>query len=419
MHNMTVTANRDAGTVKLLDGSADVLEAVRRHGCTSRLEIMERTGLSRMVTAQRVQQLIEVGLLHEEGLGRSSGGRRPRRLMFDPPGHLLVADVGFTSIDAAITDLRGRLLAHVAEEADVKVGPEAILTRIEELFSQLLSDAGEIGRLRGVGVGIPAPVEFSTGRTVAPPFGYGWDGFPLRDRLAERFAAPAWVDNDVNIMMLGELQEGAARGHRDVVFVKCGTGTGLSLVSDGHLHRGALGSAGQLGNLLYLATKVADVDLPSPQDPSSFWLSESLIQRARELAVDGSSPWLAAAVERGESLSTRLLAEAAGRGDTASRDLLRRAGTVLGTTLATVVGLFNPSVVVVGGGMSEAGDFFLAAIREVIYGQAVPLATRELQVVKAELGSKAGVMGAAAMVIDQLFSNARLETTVAQWLAEE
>jgi predicted NBD/HSP70 family sugar kinase len=203
------------------------------------------------------------------------------------------------------------------------------------------------------------------------------------------------------------------------VFVKCGTGTGLSLVSDGHLHRGALGSAGQLGNLLYLATKVGDVDMPSPQDPSSFWLTESLVQRALELAEDGSSPWLATAAGRGESLSTRSLAEAAGHGDTASRDLLRRAGTVLGTTLATVVGLFNPSVVVVGGGMSEAGDFFLAAIREVIYGQAVPLATRELQVVKAELGSKAGVMGAAAMVIDQLFSNARLETTVAQWLAEE
>jgi hypothetical protein len=195
MLNMTSETSYEP-PVKLLDGAAEVLDAVRLHGCNSRVQIMELTGMTRMVTTQRVQQLLDVGLLQEEGLGPSSGGRRPRRLRFDPPGYLLVADVGFTSIDVAMTDLRGRLIQHLEEPADITDGPKAILRRLEELFEQLCASDEELdrsGQLWGIGVGIPAPVEFSTGRTVSPPVGHGWDGYPVREHLAERFGAPVWA----------------------------------------------------------------------------------------------------------------------------------------------------------------------------------------------------------------------------------
>lgn len=372
-----------------------------------------------MVVAQRVQQLLDLGLLSEMGLGPSSGGRRPRQLTFAPPGHLLVADVGFTSVDVAVTDLNGRLIEHVAEPSDITAGPEAVLSRVTELFDQLRADAGDTGRLWGIGVGIPAPVEFSTGLTVSPPVGHGWDAYPVREYMSERYGGPTWVDKDVNIMMLGELEEGVARGHRDAVFVKCGTGIGLSLVSDGRLHRGALGCAGDLGHLLNLASGHGRAALPRPESASNiWWLAESIEYHAARLAASGASPWLADAVKRGEELTPALVAEAADNGDTASRDLLRSAATLVGTTLATIVSLFNPSLVVIGGGISEAGDYFIAAIREVVYGEAIPLATRDLQVLRAQLGSRAGVVGAAVMVLEQLFNEMNLGSTVGRWLAE-
>lgn len=416
MQNMTSELTHSPSTVRLLDGAAQVLAAVRLHGCKSRGEIMERTGLTRMVTAQRVQQLLDLGLLQEEGLRPSSGGRRPRQLTFLPPGHLLVADVGFTSIDVAITDLGGRLLAHTAEPADITDGPDAILSRVETLLEQLVAETPDLGYRWGVGLGIPAPVEFSTGRTVSPPVGHGWDDYPARERLARHFGAPTWVDKDVNIMMLGERQEGAAKGHHNAIFVKCGTGIGISLISEGHLHRGAQGCAGDLGHLLYLATNVGNSELLPPAGSPRFWLTSSVVRKAVELAENGTSAYLAGALAQGETITTRLIAEAAEHGDTPSLNLLRHAGTLVGTTLASIVSLFNPSLVVIGGGMSDSGDFFLAAIREVVYGQSIPLATRDLRIVKAELGSNAGVVGAATMVLDQLFSDENLEETVTNWV---
>ena len=401
--------------VELFEGAARVLDSVRLHGATSRVQIMRETGLSRMVTAQRVQQLLDVGLLQEEGLGPSSGGRRPRTLLFKPTGHLLVADVGWTSIDVAIADLTGRLIAHLEEPADVTDGPQVTMTRLEKLFDRLLDDAPEMGRLWGVGVGIPAPVEFSTGRAVSPAGMPGWDDYPLRERLQERYQTPAWVDNDVNIMLLGECRGGAAYGHDNAVFVKLGTGIGIGLISEGHLHRGAQGCAGRIGNLINLASSSGDFGFPPNTESPSSWIAATVAEQGGRLAAGGSSPWLAARITDGQPVTTQLVAEAAAHGDTACFELLRRAGTLLGTMLAAVISLLNPSVLIIGGGLSQAGDFFLAAIREAVHGQAVPLATRDLRIVAARLGSAAGVSGAATMVLDQLFSDRNLAATAATW----
>ncbi|MEQ7009793.1 ROK family transcriptional regulator [Actinopolymorpha sp. B17G11] len=413
---MTSPSTQSTPTAGLPDGAAQVLSAVRLHGCRSRVEIMRRTGLTRMVTAQRVQHLLDVGLLREEGFGPSSGGRRPKQLTFLPAGHLLVADVGWTSVDVAITDLAGRLLAHVAESTDVTDGPDVTLSQIEKLFGQLLADHQDIGPLWGVGIGIPAPVEFGTGRAVAPAGMPTWDDYPVRERLAERYDAPTWVDNDVNIMMLGEHREGAAKDNDNAVFIKLGTGIGIALVSEGRLHRGAQGCAGRLGNLLHLAMSLRQSDLPPPGDTAGQWTAAAVVQKAKEYAVDGTSPWLAKVVAQGETVTAQTVAQAAAHGDTACLGLLREVGAIVGTMLATVVSLLNPSVLVIGGGMSASGDFFTAAIREAVHGQAVPLATRDLRIVTARLGSRAGVVGAAAMALDQLFSAENLDATVTRGL---
>ncbi len=233
-----------------LAGLVSVLDYVRTHGSTTRPTLVEATGLSRAVVTQRVAELLDHGLLVEGELGRSTGGRAPRLLRFPADaGHLLVADLGATSVDVALADLSGTILAHVQEPCDIAAGPEAVLDRVEDLFVRGLP-GGETppGSLWGIGIGVPGPVEFESGRPVAPPIMPGWDRYAVRERFA-RYHVPVWVDNDVNVMALGERRAGIAQGHDNVVFIKIGTGIGAGIIVDGRLHRGAQGCAGDVGHM--------------------------------------------------------------------------------------------------------------------------------------------------------------------------
>jgi hypothetical protein len=234
-----------------LDALVTVLDEVRLGRSRSRSELVVRTGLSRAIVAQRVSELIDRGLVAEGETGPSTGGRPPRQLAFTADaGHVLVADLGATSIDVAVTSLDGRILGHHDEPAEIAAGPDACLQRVDELFDQLRASARSLpGRLWGVGIGVPGPVEFSTGRPISPPIMPGWDGYPVRERFAARYDAPVWVDNDVNVLALGEWRSGIAVGHDNVVVVKIGTGIGAGIISDGRLHRGAQGSAGDVGHI--------------------------------------------------------------------------------------------------------------------------------------------------------------------------
>ncbi|MDQ3688462.1 MAG: ROK family transcriptional regulator, partial [Chloroflexota bacterium] len=239
-----------------LDSLVAILDEIRSSGSSSRPELVARTGLSRGIVSQRVGELLDLGFVIEGDVGPSTGGRPPRRISFRADaGHLLVADLGATSIDVAVTDLDGRILGHRDEPADVSAGPDRCLARIEELFTQLTDATRDLpGRLWGVGIGVPGPVEFRSGRPVSPPIMPGWDGYPVRERFAERYGAPVWVDNDVNILALGEWRSGIAVGHDNVVVVKVGTGIGAGIISNRHIHRGAQGAAGDVGHI-----QVADV----------------------------------------------------------------------------------------------------------------------------------------------------------------
>ena len=246
-----------ARPARLTSASADdvaslrlVLDAVRLDGARARADVAAMTGLSRPVVAQRVADLLDRGLLEEAGTGPSTGGRPPRSLRLRPDAGIIRRGLGATSIDVAVTTLGAELLAHRSEAADIGTGPHVILGRVEALFAELLAALpGDAGPLSGIGIGVPGPVEFRTGRPVAPPIMPGWDRFPIREGFAARFGAPVWVDNDVNVMSVGEWRAGSARGLRDVVFVKIGTGIGAGLISNGAPHRGAQGAAGDVGHI--------------------------------------------------------------------------------------------------------------------------------------------------------------------------
>ena len=397
-----------------LDALVTVLDEVRLGRSRSRSELVTRTGLGRAIVAQRVGELLERGLILEGDVGPSTGGRPPRQLTFRADaGHVLVADLGATSIDVAITDLDGRILGHHDEPASIEAGPERSLGRVEELFDLLLATTlGLPGGLWGVGIAVPGPVEFGTGRPISPPIMPGWDGYPIRERFVDRYAAPVWIDNDVNVLALGEWRSGVAAGHDNVVVIKVGSGIGAGIISDGHLHRGAQGSAGDVGHI-----QVSD-------DPAvvcrcgNIGCLEALaggaaLGRAGEAAAsEGRSPRLGMALDQRGSVTAEDVARAASFGDPVAVGLLQAAGRRIGSMLAGVVNFLNPSLIVLGGGVANSPDLFLAAIRETVYRRSLPLATRDLLIQRSSLGGLAGVIGASSMVLDQLFSRG----SIARWI---
>lgn len=398
-----------------LDALVRILDDVRLGRARSRGELVALTGLGRGVVAERVGELLERGLLVEEGLGSSTGGRPPRSLRFvDEAGHLLVADAGATGVRVAMTTLGGRLIAHRAEPTDVGLGPDPVLRQVEVLFRALVDAVGSAapGRLWGIGIGVPGPVEFRTGRPVAPPIMPGWNDYPVRGYFADRHRVPVWVDNDVNIMALGELRAGTAAGHENVVVIKVGTGIGAGIVSQGRLHRGAQGSAGDVGHIQVSDDPDVVCRCGNRGCLEALAGGAAIARQGEAAARDGRSPWLAATLAESGRITAADVAREASRGDPIAVDILQAAGHRVGAMLASVVNFFNPSLIVIGGGVASSGDLLLASIRETVYRRSLPLATRDLAIRLSSLGDMAGVNGAAVMVADQLFSR----DVFARWL---
>src|SRR5882757_3569973 len=380
-----------------VDSLVAALDLIRSGTARTRPELAHQASLGRALVAQRVAQLIDLGLVVEGDLGPSTGGRAPRQLRFRAEaGHVLVAELGATSVSAGVANLAGQLLAYREEPLDVASGPERCLRRVEEIFTDVLADpnVGE-APVWGVGVGVPGPVEFATGRPTAPPI------------------MPGWVDYQVNVMALGELRAGSARGQREVLYVKIGTGIGAGLIADGRLHRGSQGCAGDIGHVA-----VVDDDTVICRCGNRGCLEAvaggAAIARIAELAArDGESAFLADILDQAGHITAADVATAARHGDPFSYQLIVRTGRTIGDVLASFISFFNPSLILVGGGVTGAGDAFLATIRESAYRRALPLATRDLRLIRSPLGDLAGMMGAAFMVADELLSRER----VPLWLA--
>jgi glucokinase-like ROK family protein len=399
---------------EVLDDLVTVLDEIRHGRSRSRSELGVRTGLGRAIVARRVQELLDRGLVTEGEVGPSTGGRPPRQLAFRADaGHVLVADLGATSISVGLTDLAGRILGHYSEPADIASGPETVLGRVEELFEELQHTTRAIpGTVWGVGLGVPGPVEFASGRPISPPIMPGWDGYPIRERFTERFAAPVWVDNDVNVLALGEWRAGIAQGHDNVVVIKIGTGIGAGIISDGRLHRGAQGSAGDVGHIQVVDDASVLCRCGNVGCLVALAGGAAIGRLGEAAALEGRSARLGAALDEHGALTAEDVARAAAFGDPVAVDLLQSAGRRVGHMLASVVNFFNPSLVIIGGGVAQSGDQLLAAIRETVYGRSLPLATRELLIQRSSLGLLGGVIGTSALVVDQLFARDSIE----RWL---
>ncbi|WP_433327225.1 ROK family protein [Spirillospora sp. CA-294931] len=383
---------------------ARLLRLLRDEGPRSRAELGDVVHLSRSKLAVELDRLAELGLVETAGLAASRGGRRSSVVRLAPGLRFVAFDIGATSIDVAVTNGELEVLGHVSEDCDVRQGATVVLDRALDLLGKL-RDEGLLPSVHGTGIGVPGPVSFRDGMPVVPPIMPGWDRFPVRDAISQELGCPVRVDNDVNIMALGELHAGLASGVDDFLLVKIGTGIGCGIVAGGAIHRGVSGSAGDIGHIR--------VDEAGPMCAcgntgclEAYFGGAALARDATAAARDGSSPQLALLLADRAELTARDVAEAAAAGDAVAVRLVREGGRNVGQVLAGLVSFFNPGLVIVAGGVAGLGHTLLAEIRGVVYRRSPPLATGNLPIVLSELAGQAGVIGAARLISDHVFTDA-------------
>ena len=386
--NATRTA---APTAAPVAGAGEILRLIRGGQATTRRDIADISGLARSTVSQRVDTLLASGLVVPAASSVSTGGRPPTVLTFNAnAGLVLAAALGASHSRLAVTDLASNILAESAHDLPIASGPEEFLPWLADRFAELLAKAGRAPvELRAIGVGVPGPVEFATGTPVRPPIMPGWDGYPVATWLGKRFGVPALVDNDVNVIALGEYSQNWSDVDH-IAVIKVGTGIGLGLVADRHVFRGALGAAGDIGHIH--------------------------VMRASDVVCSCGNTGCLEAVAGGRALAARLREE--GTPAETARDVVmlvaaghpeatrhvRDAGREIGAVLAAVVNLVNPSVVVVTGDLADAGEHLLAGVRETIYRRSTALATHSLRIVRGANSERGGVVGASVLAIEHVLS---------------
>ena len=380
-------------------GPGEVFDLIRQGRASTRGDVLEVTGLSRMTVAQRVDALLAAGLVVEGPAAASTGGRRPRRLDVNVDHALvLTATVDTMHTVVALTDLRGRRLAEEHLDVAVADGPSSTLDALGECARRLVQQREGDGRsLCGVGLSVPGPVDPDTGRPSQPPIMPGWDAYPLADHLEQYLpGVPVLPANDADAAALGEYTAGFPTATA-LCLVKVSTGIGTGIVIDGAVYRGTDGGAGDIGHVrLHHDSEEAVCQCGAVGCLAAVASGRAVARRLSSLGVPAAS-----------GRDVRELLDA-GHGDAAR--LTQEAGRLIGEVMATVVCVLNPEVVVVHGDLASAP--LLAGLRETLYRLSLPRATRHLTLQLGVLGAQAPLVGLARMVVDQQFSaeavNARI-----------
>jgi predicted NBD/HSP70 family sugar kinase len=380
-------------------GVGEMFQLLRDGQPRTRADLAATTGQARSTIAARVELLLASGLVTPTGEAVSTGGRPPATFAFNPGARVVLAvDLGATHVRLAVTDLAGTVLSEHHEPLAIADGPDIVLDRVATIALSLISDAGRpLADLASVGVGLPGPVEHSSGRPINPPIMPGWDDADVPGHLGHLLGVPVLVDNDVNIMALGE----HATEYPEVehlLFVKVATGIGAGIISDGQILRGAQGAAGDLGHIA----------APGGSDVPCRCGNTGCLE-----AVASGQAIVASLRAQGFEVATSVDVVALVRaGNLVASQAVRQAGRELGGVLAACVSMLNPSMIVIGGVVAEAGEHLLAGIREVVYRRSLPLATQHLRIVASQTKGRAGVLGASAMAAERFLSSDAIDNLI-------
>ncbi len=320
-----------------------------------------------------------------------------------PNPYVIGIDLGGTKVSTALVDSTGKIIAHDYRETRAVEGLQAVVGRMLDGARMVMAQAGmERSQVAAVGVGAPGPLDIEAGVVVAPPNLPGWDHVPLKQLIENGLGITAFLENDANAAALGEHRFGAGRGTEHMIYVTVSTGIGGGLILNGRLYHGASGMAGEIGHITVV-----------PYGPlcgcgnrgclEALASGTAIARQARERVARGV-PTLISDLAEGdpEHITAKLVAEAASQGDVEAQEIIAEAMNYLGIGMANLVNLFNPQLIVIGGGLTSIGESLLGPVRRAVNQRAFREQAQAVRVVRAGLGSNVGVLGAAAVALAQL-----------------
>lgn len=360
----------------------------------SRVEVARRMGLTRAAVTAIVNDLLATRIIREAESINVHSGRPPVVLEINPGrGYVVGIDFGASHLTILIADLAAHILEENEILLDIQDGPEICLTQADRLLRELLIKANrEMKEVLAIGVGVPGPVVSDAGMVLAPPIMPGWDRFPIRDNLMKKWGCPVILSNDAELGALGEWAAGAGRGEQNLVYIKIGTGIGAGILIGGQIYRGVTGSAGEIGHL------TIEENGPLCACGNHGCLEaiaggRAIAQQAQDVARKDQRTRLGN-IKPIEAITARDVASAARLGDLPAQQILTRAGTYVGIAIAGMVNMFNPGMVIIGGGVAQTGDILLEPMRMAVQRRSLPAATRVVRITTAMLGRRSSSLGA-------------------------
>ncbi|MEI7027485.1 ROK family transcriptional regulator [Paenibacillus sp. y28] len=398
------------GLVKHIN-TATILRIIREAGPVSRADITKQTGLNAATVSSNVLPLLELGIVKEIGSGESSGGRKPTLLELAPGSYCVIGvDMGTTGVSTAVTDLGANMIAEVRLPFGEGSGPDEVLDTIEASIQQVLDQPGiSPDQVLGIGIGFHGLVNTEEGVSLFAP-AFGWENIPVRERFASRFDLPVFIDNDVRAMALGEKWFGQAVQVTNFIFVNVGTGIGSGIYVNGELLRGSHYGAGEIGHIT-VADNGERCFCGKYGCLSTIASGPALEERMRRRIQAGTASLLTQMTEgRLPEITGKLIHEAALLGDEPARRLLDETGRYLGHAVSILVNLLNPELVIVGGGVAASGDLLFKGMHEAIQEKSLRNNVKGMAIRPTAFGGKAGIIGAATLVLQEIFSAPHLFT---------
>ena len=365
----------------------------------SRTDLADQMGLTKAAVTIIVNDLISNNIIIETESRSTSSGRPPVVLEINPKQGLVAAiDMGAMHLSVALGDFSARILEEVEIPFRIADGPEKCLQEADRILHELLEKRGlSTSNLAGIGVGVPGPVIAEEGYVMAPPIMPGWDRFPIRATLEKQWKTAITLNNDAELGALGEWAYGAGRGEKNLAFIKVGSGIGAGLIINQQIYGGTTGSAGEIGHLT--------VDENGPLCTcgnhgclEAFAGGHAIAAQARKLVSSGKRTLLSE--KHIESLNAQDVAEAARRGDLPAQEIVKRSGTYIGIAIAGLINLFNPSTVIIGGGVAQVGDLLTGPIRQAVRERSLRASEHGVRITTAMLGRRSSLIGALVQAIN-------------------
>ena len=363
----------------------------------ARVDLARQMGLTRAAVTTIVKDLKELGVVREAK--RHPDGKRSIMLEIDPEiGYVVGIDMGATHVNMILADYAAQVLMELEKPLDIAQGPKVCLDNLYGYYQTFIKQAGlRLADISAIGLGVPGPIVFNAGMVSFPPIMPGWNGFPIRDYLQNRCSCPIYLGNDAEFGALGEWAYGAGRSEDNLAYIKVGTGIGAGLLINGQIYRGTTGSAGEIGHIT-IDEKGPLCSCGNYGCLEAMAGGKAIARRAREAAQMGRKTILSE-FEDFDQLSARDVVMAARKGDLLAQEIIRETGVYLGTAVASLVNLFNPSMVVIGGKVAQSGDLLLEPIRRTVHARSLRGASKATRITAAFLGRRSTGMGAVVQAL--------------------